>query len=155
MPIPCSHPDASSGNMNTPREWQGCEQAGGWIWLVHAASNGGKLILRKWEAWQVRLHTWLPAFYVCQPSGRMCFLECTLQMRKSVHVPTYACVTHYLYKICALLCMNIRHLDQTFHFCFKFLLEDKRKTLKDKESYKWAGTVIYFEQSTWTTWKPC
>lgn len=36
----CQYPDASSGNMNTPREWQRCKQAAGWIWLV----------LRKWEA---------------------------------------------------------------------------------------------------------
>lgn len=86
--------------------------------------------------------------------GRMCFLQCTLTLRNSVCVPTYACVTHYLYKICPFLCMHRLHLDQTFHFGFKFLLKEKRKTLKDKESYKWAGTLIYFEQPTWTTWKP-
>lgn len=44
--------------------------------------------------------------------------------------------------------MRILLIDQILHFCFKFLLKDKRKTLKDKVSYKWAGTLIYFEKST-------
>lgn len=63
--------------------------------------------------------------------------------KECVHVPTFACVTHYLYKMCG--CM---HNDQIFHFCIKFMLKDKRKTLKDKEGYKWVGTLIYFEKST-------
>lgn len=92
--------------MNTPREWQRCEQAAGWIWLVHAASNEGKLILRKWEALASEV-TYLALCTLCLSAFRKDVLfQGTLMLRKSVHVPTYACVTHHLYKTCVSTCVH-------------------------------------------------
>lgn len=85
-------------------------------------------------------------------------------VRKSVCMSPYVCAyTHacimlpptYIKCIWTFVCMCILHIHQTIHFYFKLLLQDRRKTLKDKWSCKGAGTLIYFEKSISTTWKPC
>lgn len=145
-------PGASSGNMNAPREWQRCEQAAGWIWLVHAASNEGKMILRKWET-LANATTYLADCTLCLSAFRKDVLLTmpTHVEKECVHVPTFACAPHYLYKMCG--CMHILNMNQIFHFYVS--AEGQEKSPEGQRELQMDKNTDLFWESTWTTWKPC
>lgn len=88
----------------------------------------------------MRSHIWLSELYINLQGGCACEHPCEKEcICVSTHIYIYA-YTHAciilppisIKFICAFACMCVLPVHQTIHLWFKFLLQDRRKTLKDR-----------------------